>query len=250
MSIYKTYRHIHAEGTINGVKYALEKYCTWYIPYKYAPVLETNLADHILVRTPKPLNSNVHTDQFGNEWYEKVNLGDSLFVAMKEGERLFTEPTSYFKACQVISKDAGLPFDGKHYETCYRYLRCVDEHFDSSKGEYVPDFENLIPHRFNVGDRVFRVVHKDSDTRNGERKQVESFIVKNVTFGGNHWEYDDGDPTCWRKSVNESQAFKSVEEIKEVHGDDIWMWHHLGGCRIEKCPSTEFFMKYLSQQED
>lgn len=261
MSIYKTYRHIESEGTINGNRYALEVYCTWYIPYNslnngkknYASVSETNLADHILKHTPTYLCGSKHTDQFGNEWYEKAWMGDYLYVAVKNGERMFTEPTSYYNACQIISKDANLPYDDKysHYEYCYNKMHKLHEKFDSSKGEYVPNYADLFKRRFNVGDRVFYLVHKDSDTRNGERYQVESFIIEKAEFDGDHWSYDNGGTTCLsHKSVTEKSAFKSVEDIIKVYGTDIWMWHHNGGCYIEKCLSTAYFMRYIDQQED
>lgn len=260
MSIYKTYRHINSRGTINGNKYELEEYCTWYIPFNslnngkkaYASVSETNLADHILKRTPTYLNGNEHTDQFGNKWYEMDWMGDSRFVVIKNGERMFTGPVSYYDACQIISKDAGLPLvEGRdYYECCYNKLRTLDDGFDSSKGEYVPDYAELFTRRFKMGDRIFYIRQTDSDTRNGERMQVESFIVKDIVFRGNHWEYDNGGTSCLsHTSVKESYAFESVEKLKEVYGNDIWMWHHNGGCCIERCPSTDYFMRYIEQQE-
>lgn len=267
MSVYITFKHIDSEIEANGKKYTVVEFNTWYHPFDcistdkgYKKPDEFDLSTLTLRHTPKIVNSEVHSDQFGNEWFENKDL--IQFMAYCDGKPLTKEPTYYSTAAKAIADDAGINdlsiryySENRRFASGYRFLSKKNPWMDTSRGEYVKDFSSMFTPRFKVGDRVFYLEHRDRDTRNGERYQIVSFIVTHIRFNGNFWEYSDRDLTggyrAWDKFTSEEEAAASVEELQQRHPyDKLYMWHHLGGCHIEECPSTKYFMRYLKQQED
>lgn len=257
MSIYKTFKTISHRGRINGNEYSLEEYTTYYHPYecldngvnRYATRNEIDLGALHLMQGHNSLCSSMAVDQFGNEWYKSDDY--VMYVPLCNGTRLLEEPTHYWRACQEISRHAGLPKkDDDFYEYCYKYLGEVSRNTKKFEGEYVPDYEKMFKERFKVGDRVFFVRHYDRETRNGDRLQIHSIIVKTIKHYGPDVCFLDYDPsqwrgTCWDNEVRQSDCEASVEDLcKKYKGKTLYMWHRSGACSIEPCTSTSLYLQY------
>ena len=256
MSIYKTFKEISHKGTINGTRYHLEAFTSYYHPYdsinigieRHAPKKRIDVGIFILVQGNNSLCRSMATDQFGNEWYI---ADDSIkYIAYAEGMPLNDEPTYFWDACQAISRHAGLPkkADG-YYEYCYSFL-AQNKSKRPFEGEYVPRYEEMFAVDFKVGEKAYFVQHYDRETRNGERYQIHSFTVKAIEYHGPNIFLLDYDPeltsgTVWNYSIEHKNCCKSVEELCERYkGQKLYMWHRDGGCRIEPCSSTSIFDKY------
>lgn len=265
MSVYIIFKHIDSEIEVEGKKYTIVEFNTWYHPYDsigtdkgYKKPNEFDLSTLKLRHTPKVVNSGTHSDQFGNEWFEDNSV--VYYMAYCDGKPLTKEPTYYDTAARAIAEKIGITdFSIRYYsgdrrlDSGFRFLQKKDLWMDTSRGEYVKDFSSMFKPRFKVGDRVFYLEHRDRDTRNGERYQIVSFIITHIRFNGNYWEYSDRDLSdgygSWDKYTSQEAAAASVEELKQRHPyDKLYMWHHLGGCHIEECPSTDYFMKFIKQQ--
>lgn len=257
MSINKTFKTVSHKGTINSKAYSLMEYTTYYHPYdsiddgirKYAPKKDVDLAVFHLVQGHNSLCASMATDQFGNEWYKSDE--NIKYVAFCGDKALNTEPTFFWDACQSISRYAGLPkkADSDYYEYCYKYLQETSKNSRKFEGEYVPDYEGMFKVKFKVGDRVFYVRHYGSETRNGDRYQVHSMIVRAIIHFGPDIYYLDYDPqqrsgNCSDRHIKQSNCEASVEDLcKKYKNTTLYMWHSGGGCRIEPCSSTS---QYLS----
>lgn len=257
MSIYRTYKAVERKGTINGKNYELVAYMTYYNAYsslhleglKYADAEEAKDIE-LTFKKGAPLNSSAFTDNYGNIWYK----GETLYIAFANGIALNSVPTSYYEVCQLISKDANLvnPDMVSGYDYCYNKLtKCLREYFAPMiEGEYVRDFDTMFTTDFKVGDRVFYVVHKDRDTRCGERLQIEMMTIKDIAFCGdglylfNH-NSKQGYLTYGDVYRPQNRCAKSVEELCKIYPNEyLYMWHRNGRVAIEECHSTELFLRY------
>lgn len=267
MSQFITFKHIDSEIVLNGKTYTVEEYNTWYSPYStlntengWSTQNEYDMSKLRLRRSPTKCNRNLHADQFGNDWYESVDK--KWYQLYRDGVKVFEQPTYLGTVIEKIYNENGMELpkirlysNGCAIDTGYEGQVKKDLWMDTSKGEFVPDFASLFKPKYNIGDRVFYAAYKDKETRCGERYQVESFIVKDRRFVGYQWCYYDTEPsqyeTVWDKYATEDEAASSVEELKERYPyRDLYMWHHLGGVRVEICPSTDYYMRYIKEQEN
>lgn len=266
MSIYKAYTALKATATINDKRYKLVEYAVYYYPYSHLLKKAGEYNNQFTIKESADMEIKLRSgrdkwgsrgwfDQFGNEWHHLDMGWGSLYMAYADDVPLTESPTSYYDACQLISKDANLIDKSmvSGYAYCYNRLNEKYKSFDPTDKEWVKDFSDMIPCPYKVGDRVFYVSHKDRDTRCGERNQIETFIISNIYFVGDDWMLsncsENASFSFSNHSVEARKASKDIETLCKRYKDTLYMWHHLGGVSIEPCNSTEYFMKYIDKQE-
>lgn len=249
MTIYKTFKTLESKGVINGKSYLVYRFTSYYCPYdsclregKIKSVAE-------IVFTPYSgiTNANIK-DQFGNDWYK----GEDKYIAYANGVALNVQPTSYYDAYQLISKDANLvnPKMVSGYDYSYNRLgKCYESRRNFWRDEFVPNYDEMFKPKYKIGDIVFYTTHYDSDTRCGERKQIHHFVIKDISVGGGKIRYYN---TSSKKpfleygdiEAEEWQIEPSVESLCKARGETLYMWHRNGRVAIEPCSSTEIYLRY------
>ena len=245
-----TFRTLAKRAVINNKTYELYKFVTWIESY-HTGYTKADLPN-ITITNKRGIFYNQREDTNGELWTELDQDEYIKWVACCDGEVLNDVPTYYYDVHQIVSKHANLrdPKMVSGYAYCYdKFTNLVSKNYESYKGEYIPNYDDFFTPRYKIGDRIFYAVHKDSDTRCGERHQVESFIIKGLSIcGGNvtyhNYEGDKSMLNTWDIQCRERRCYLSVEELAKHTPEKLYMWHRNGRCCIEPCTSTELYLKY------
>ena len=252
MKLTMTFKNLARKGIINGKTYELYNFTTWIESY-YAGYTRDDLPN-VKITSEMGTFYNQRKDTNGKIWAEMGGMENVKWVACCDGEILNVVPTSYYDVHQLVSKHANLldPKMVSEYAYCYnKFSDLLPRDYETYKGEYIPNYDEMFTPKYKVGDRIFYAVHKDSDTRCGERYQVESFIVGGIEVcSGNifyhNYKGDKDTLNTWDIICREYNCFLSVEELAKHTSDTLYMWHRNGRCCIEPCTSTELYLRYNS----
>ena len=253
----KVFETLYGTADYDGHHYEIHQFVQWYgyLPYFAQGKTGGNWNDWYLVRASTPCNSHVGALRYRDPELERIRKAsgekDAIFYNRDEGVGIIVYKDGVPMTEKPLTREEswGMPEEAEIVPVndfwAYRqgtFKRTFEDPFKIWDTE---EYEKFFTPRFKVGDTVFCLLHHDSETRCGERWQIEHMKIENISIDmGRILYYNNTDDffSIDHISVRQLYVGATVEELIERFGKTygkLYMWRPGRVLGIVECTSTQ-----------
>lgn len=251
----KVFETIYGTGTLDGHKYEIHQFVQWYgyLPYWMQDKKGKPWDDWYLVRHSIPTNHHIGTPRWSDPEIEKLRMASdekpAVFYKRDEGIGYMVYkdgiPTTDIPTVGDYSIPEGLEIEPVNSFWDYRNGTFKRTFEDPIKIWDTEEYEKFFTPKFKIGDTVFCVTYHDSETRCGERYQIEHMKIENISIDMGriiYYNHNDDFFCIDHISIAQDRVAATVEELierfKKRH-EKLYMWAPGVRLGIVKCESTQ-----------